>query len=422
MTEEFKEKNVLILDAFSSIHVGNGVLIDNSIKLIKEINPDAKVNLLSMDPETNRVKYPDVDYPMFGIFWRNKGFLQKLTWIVSNFIFVFLQIVNQYTLRISPKKLSFSSYQKRAFDKIEKADVCVSIIGEAINDNFYQALYFWLFNYWITIRMGKRFVLFPQSIGPLENSFNKFIVYRTLKNASLLIARDQNSFNKLVELGFEESQIAYSVDVGLLQEIEPSSQYLINDYFESNDSKKVIGLTLSKFPGEIEGPQNYLDIIIQEIRKEVDPTGYKILLMPSNYVKNGESADYQVCFHAYTQLKQTHEVSILPNRTFFPNEYTTLLSQLHFFISTRMHVTILACSQAIPTIAISSQFKIKGFMENIGQGNFIVELDNLLKLSDKIKIVLHDRDSISVSIKDNVSKQKKTLIEIQKLLKPVFCD
>ncbi|MGQ1892001.1 polysaccharide pyruvyl transferase family protein [Thermophagus sp. OGC60D27] len=422
MKKVLKSKNVLILDSLSSIHIGNGVLIDNSIKLIKEINPNVTVNLLSMDPETNRIKYKNVDYPMFGVFWRNKSFFQKIVWIVSNIVFVFLQILNQYTFKISPQKLSFNSYQKRAFDKIKKADVCVSIIGEAINDNFYQALYFWLFNYWITIRMGKRFVLFPQSIGPLDNFFNKFLVFHALKDASLLIARDQNSYKKLFEIGFKKSQIAYSVDVGLLQEVGDTSKYSVNDYFEKKDSKKVIGLTLSKFPGEIEGPQNYLDIILQVVRKEVDPSKYKILILPSNYIKNGVSSDYEICYQAYLKLRQVYEVSILANRLFFPKEYTTLLSQLYFFISTRMHVTIMACSQAIPTIAISSQFKIAGFMENIGQERFVVELERLNELSVKIKNVLQDRDRISSSIKNNVSEQKKTLGEIQKILKPFFCD
>lgn len=419
---KFKRKNVLILDSFSSIHVGNGVLIDNSIKLIKEINPAAKVCMLSMDPDTNKEKYPETDYSMFGVFWRNKGALLKLFWILSNSAFILLQIINQYSFRISPKKLTFNAYQKRAFERIEQSDVCVSIIGEAINDNFYQALFFWLFNYWITIRMGKKFVLFPQSIGPLNNTLNKFFVFQALKNADFLIARDHDSYDKLLDLGFKKEKVIYSVDVGLLQDVDSSISYPINEYFSDNNSKKIVGLTLSKFPGEIEGPENYLDIIVDELKNVLDPIVYKILLMPSNYIRDGESADYRICSKALQKLESTYEVSILTNRVYFPIEYTSILSQLHFFISTRMHVTILACSQSIPTIAISSQHKIAGFMSNIGQEDFIVELDKLKQLSQKIKNVIENRQKISDSIECNVQKQKKTLIEIQELLKPVFCD
>ncbi|NPA44919.1 MAG: polysaccharide pyruvyl transferase family protein, partial [Chlorobi bacterium] len=407
------------LDALSSIHVGNGVLLENSIALMQKAIPDSEFSILSMDKKTNEIIYNDVNYTMFGVFWRGKGKVKKVLWIVLHVLFVFIQIVNQYTFKIDPVKLSFNNYQRTAFRKIKESDVCISIIGEAINDNFYQALYFWLFKYWITMRLGKKFILLPQSIGPLNNRINKFFVYHFLKKADLLVARDEKSFEKLKELGFKQKQIAYSIDVGIMQTAEAASRYPVNAYFNEHKERKVIGLTLSKFPSEIKVDVDYLSIIINGIRKVVNPDDFNILIMPSNYILDGESNDYKLCKKAKHLLSQDYNVEILPNRVFFPKEYTTLLSQLYFFISTRMHVTILAASQYIPTLAVSSQHKITGFMRNIGQEELALQLDEIDRIADKIEYVISNRDDISLSIKNNVIEQKKSLEELVKRIQKV---
>ena len=60
------------------------------------------------------------------------------------------------SLKINSVKFTYTAEQRNAIEAIERSDICVSCGGEIINDGFYQALPFWLFSYWLSIKKGKK--------------------------------------------------------------------------------------------------------------------------------------------------------------------------------------------------------------------------------------------------------------------------
>jgi len=397
-------KKILLMDAYSTIHVGNGALLDNTIKLAKLGFKDSEVIILSTDIETCKLQYKEVYKPMYGYFWRGLSGVQKYLWALKQVAHIGIQIINEFTFKISPEKLAFNADQRTALKKMMETDVCISLSGENINDTFYQALYFWLFSYWLVIRKGKKFILFPQSVGPLNNKFNRWVVYHSLKNASLLVGRDQKSFETLLSLGFNEKKIMYVPDVAIQQDIKDNID--IHKYFK-DDNKKVIGVTVSKIPSEIRTDIDYTQKVYQGLVDSLDNDSYKILLMPSNYIKDGVSEDYILCTSLKEKLSDKFEVSIIENKPHFSDEYKSLLVQLDFFISTRMHVSILATSGLTPTIAINTQHKIRGYMENINMGKYCIDMDNLDNLNTLITTVLENRAAVSHDIEIGVRNLKK---------------
>jgi len=396
-------KKILLMDAYSTIHVGNGALLDNTIKLAKIGFPDSEVIILSTDIETCKLQYNDVYKPMYGYFWRGLSGIKKYFWALKQVAHIGVQTLNQFTFKISPEKLAFNNDQKNAIKKMMEADVCISLSGENINDTFYQALYFWLFSYWFVILNGKKFILFPQSIGPLNNRFNRWIVYHALKNASLLVGRDQKSFETLLSLGFEEKKVMFVPDVAIQQDIK--SGINIHRYF-SDHNKKVVGVTVSKIPSEIKTEVDYTQEVYNGLINSLANTEYKILLMPSNYIKNGVSEDYKLCTALKERLSDNFEVAIIENKPHFSDEYKSLLIQLDLFISTRMHVSILATSGFTPTIAINTQHKIRGYMENIGMGNCCIEMNELNNLNNLISTVIVNRSNIRDDLERGIKKLK----------------
>jgi len=106
-------------------------------------------------------------------------------------------------------------------------------------------------------------------------------------------------------------------------------------------------------------------------------------------------------------LLDKFETSILENRPYFPDEYTALLSQLEFFISTRMHVAIMATTAFTPTIAINTQHKIMGYMKNIEMEHFCVEYAELNTIYDLSLEILNSREKIVINLKNANAKLKK---------------
>lgn len=383
---------ILIMDAFSTIHVGNGALLENTIKLCEEAWGTCEFYIITMDKETNKQKYNEacLYYPMFGGFWFGRERVGKLIWAARQGAFMLLHILNENTFKISSRKLTFSNNQKNAMKAIEKADVCISSSGEMISDTFYQMLPFWLFTYWLAIKKEKPFILFPQSVGPLKMGWTRTLVKMALKNAAFLVGRDKPSHEALLSLGFERDKVMFSPDVAIQQEIGEAD---IHAYF-ADRSKKVVGITISSPPRrEMGEPVDFIIEIGKQIEK-FEPEKYKILIMPSNYLRDGISADYLLCQQLKERLEARFETAILHNRPYFPEEYSALLSQLEFLISTRMHVAILATSIGTPTIAVNTQHKIRAYMTNINMDQFCVEYSDISCIGSLIQEIENERQSL----------------------------
>jgi len=398
-------KKVLLMDAFSTIHVGNGALQENTIKLCEDAWGEGEFHILTMDKKTNKLKYDEarLDAPMFGGFWFGRGKIGKVIWAVKQAAFMLLHIVNEKTFKISSQKLAFSEDQKNAIKAIEEADICVSCSGEMISDTFYQMLPFWLFTFWFATSKGKKFFLFPQSIGPLQMGWTRTLVKLALKNSALLVGRDKPSYETLQSLGFDAKMVMFAPDVAIQQELGEAD---VHSYFP-NSAKKVIGITISNPPHrEMGTPVDFVQAIGTQI-EALDPQEYKIIIMPSNYVHDGISADYALCDRLKERLAARFETAILHNRPYFPDEYTTLLSQLEFFISTRMHVSIMATSIATPTIAINTQHKILAYMSNINMESFCVEYADITSIGGLIQKIESDRGVVVERLKSANTALKK---------------
>lgn len=413
------KKKILLMDTLSTIHVGNGALLENTIKLCKDAYGDCDFEIITMDKETNALKYDanTLYAPMFGKFWFGLGKFGKIFWAIKNTVFMLLHLINENTLKIDSKKVTFTDAQKKAIEAIERSEICVSCGGEIIGDTFYQALPFWLFTYWLAIKKGKKFILFPQSVGPLKKSWTRWLVYNAIKNAQLYVGRDKPSHETLQSLGFDDNKIMFIPDVAIQQEVGEAN---IHSYFK-NREKKVIGITISNPPHSEMGKR--VDFV-EEIGSQIalfNPSTYKILIMPSNYKLHEISPDYALCLKLKDKLSDKFETAILENRPYFPAEYTSLLSQLDFFISTRMHVAILATTAFTPTIAINTQHKIMGYMKNIEMEYFCVEYENLNTVYSLALEIINNRDKLVHNLKKSNGKLKKEhekfIIRLRELIK-----
>ncbi|PJB82590.1 MAG: hypothetical protein CO090_02335 [Acidobacteria bacterium CG_4_9_14_3_um_filter_49_7] len=405
-------KRVLLMDTLSTIHVGNGALLENTIKLCNEAFGPCEIHIITTDIETNKLRYDKLHNSMFGTFASGRGRIGKIAWLVKEAFFIFLQIANELTVRFSSRRLAFNDDQKNAIRAIEDCDVCVSCGGEVLLDTYFKTLPFWLFTYWLAIRKHKTFILFPQSVGPLKKRWTRALVRLALKNATLLVGRDKPSCETLSSLGFHQKQVMYAPDVAIFQEAGTCD---VHSCF-SDRNKKVVGVTVSRPPFHEMGAEVDLVSGIGAQIEKLSPSEFKVLIMPSNYIRDGISTDYALCLQLKDRLLSRFETAILENRPWFPDEYTAMLEGLEFFISTRMHVTILATTVGIPAIAINTQHKIRGYMENIKMEQFCLEYDEIGRIFELSQEIISNRVAISDELKKaNASLKKEYEPFIRKL-------
>lgn len=404
-------KKILLIDAFSTMHVGNGALIDNTYKLCKKhISED--IEILTIDLQTNEGRFPKLKEDFFSEYNGNKS--RKLSFSIKLAAFYITETINE---KIFSGRLSFpwNKSLKNIIDSINASDVCISLSGETINDHYRPHMYLRLLTYHLAIKKGKKFIVFPQSIGPVFLPFSKFLLRRVLGNAFAIIARDNASFSLSKSLWNGcKAKILFSPDVATTQESSPQP------IPGTCEDLKIIGLTVSEIPKEEMGFNgDYLDSLIDQIKESFPPTDFQFALMPSNYKRGEISADYSKSLDAKQKLEQLgYKTTILDNCIIHPDIYQGMQKNLFAFISTRMHVGILGTSAGIPTLMINTQHKIKEYMKLIGMETFALELNELHLASERLKEITQNNQSIRNKL---ITENKKirnlvenTIIDLKK--------
>ncbi|MGE8152641.1 polysaccharide pyruvyl transferase family protein [Pseudomonas vancouverensis] len=394
------KNDAVFIDAFSTIHVGNGALLDNSYKLAKEYLHTDKIHVITADTETNKNRYENVLPDIFSMYPKTKS--KKMIWsawyilnCIACWIFISLKTPSKYWL--------VSKEFKATFKTIESSKYVISISGETLNDFFAPQMYMRCIMFYLCIKSGKKFCVFPQSIGPIFRNSSKKMLKFCLGNAEVIFARDKVSFELSKEIWSNcRAKIAYCPDVAVTQESTIAED---KEYFP--DGRSLVGITLSNPPEEIPGGKNYVDMMISTISNSLDKSQHNILLMPSNFKKNDISDDYNTCEYAMNRFREAgFAANILPNDIIHPDTYQGIQKSLHLFISSRMHVGILATSAATPTIMLNTQHKIRGYMENIGMADFVVEYQGI---ESELPSLIHHCNQQNDLIREQLKIQNKSM-------------
>jgi polysaccharide pyruvyl transferase WcaK-like protein len=92
---------------------------------------------------------------------------------------------------------------------------------------------------------------------------------------------------------------------------------------------------------------------------------------------------------------------ILIDEDFSPEVIKSIISTMDIFISTRLHPTIFSVSQAVPTMALHSQNKVRDFMVrcNLSEYFFSIENTNVKTWVNTAIYLLEKRHEVSNRIR-----------------------
>lgn len=417
-------KKILIADAYTPAHIGNGVLLSSSISVIRRSFPDAVIRFLSLEM-TTPTHLTSLPYDAFPFrFPVSVSFSRKVLWLMKEIPFMMMHILNRCTFRFKPSTLCIKGCKKDAFMQIEEADIVVSITGEAINDLTRTTLPFFLFTYWLAISLGKKMVVFPQSIGPLSRAWTRGMTAFVLKRCALVFGRDQYAIAELNGLGIPQSIAKFSPDVGVIQpyvSLDVATRILESQNIRPSN-KRFIGITVSRIKEEGIAGINHIEIMLKSIKQTLSPIDTHLLILPANIpVNDHDLGDLPECEAFAAALSEFHP-DILTPRIYRPEEYKGILGLLELFITSRMHVAILSTMAGTPTITLNTQRKLHGYMSNIGQERYSLNLDNLSveSLGAAINSAISEREVIQESLKCSAAKMEREINNLALLLRQKF--
>lgn len=411
----YRNKKALFLDAYSSSHVGNDVLLDSSAQFLYHIWPEIELHVQAQVPESfsETVAMHTFSRTMFSDIPQGGSTISKFFWLMRVTGFMVLQWLNAISFRLPPYWLAFPGIRRSALKKIYEADVVVSIGGEMINDSFRKTLPMYMFMFWLAGRFGKKIIIFPQSIGPLRRRWTRWLTATVLARCSVVIARDKPSLDELLSLGLSGSQASFSPDVGVAQPQatrEEAEQALRELGVNLNEKKVWVGVVVSSWVEEGIARRNYLDILADSLMQMAEQNDLGIVFMPANMpVYGNDSADYDAAERVIRVLGNKADCYLLKPAVYSARRYKAMTACMDMVISTRMHASILSTMAGTPTITINTQRKLLGYMSNIGQAGLSIDISDLTvdKLSACQKACIDD----AYAIRQSLSKAREKVTE-----------
>ena len=216
------------------------------------------------------------------------------------------------------------------------------------------------------------FVIMPQTIGPFLEERNKDRIIGILKKSAKIYVRDDNYVEELRRNG-----LSYTKTKDLSYYMQPMP-------FSIDIQRPCIGVNLSglaysnKF-GNLAGQFESYPLLMKAIVKNFQERGCYVYIIPHSYNVNSPETfndDMESSKEFYNSLENKNNVYLVDKDLISP-QLKYLISQVDFFIGTRMHANFAAIFTGTPVFGLAYSYKFKSAFDNNGIYNRTIDINNL---------------------------------------------
>ncbi|MCA5014097.1 MULTISPECIES: polysaccharide pyruvyl transferase family protein [unclassified Enterococcus] len=266
----------------------------------------------------------------------------------------------------------------------------------------------------ITVYSRTPLMLAPQTYGPFESGFGRFLAKYIVNKASVVLSRDILSKEALAKLSNRE--VSASTDVAFTLPYD-------NSFYSIKQDKLNIGINVSQLlwvGGYTQENQFGLTIdyktYIYSIIEWLNSTGkYNIYIVP-HVVKEPEDSyvdSIENDILVSHELKNKYEFLTVAPIFNDPIEAKSYISLMDLFIGSRMHATIASFSSGVPTIPLAYSRKFEGVFNNLGYCH-VVDGKTLTtdEAIERTKKLVEDRERLKVNIEESEKNVKEAISRI----------
>lgn len=319
------------------------------------------------NPFRKRIKIKEKDLDVFGVNWKQ---------ITMN-VFFLERILIKYKIH----------FFKSKFKNVISNTVLVAAIngGDGLTDIYG--------NYMLYARLREinfaqyfhiPYVILPQTIGPFQEEINKDNILKVLRGAEKVFVRDHNFDSELKKgnIPFENTN-----DLSFFMKPMPFPVEIKHPAVGINLS----GLAYSNKFGNLVGQFDCYPLLIQKIIENFRTKKINVYLIPHSYnveIPEANNDDMFSTKEFYENLPDKDGVYFFDKDLVSP-QVKYLISQMDYFIGTRMHANFAAIFTKTPVFGLAYSYKFEGAFNVNGLRDSTYMINNMEKsdipmLIDKI--------------------------------------
>ncbi len=279
-----------------------------------------------------------------------------------------------------------SSGEARKMLKIKSVDAIIDTSGYAYGDawNVDRCKDAWT---WIDYCKNhhKPYIFLPQAWGPFEKGDIAEWTRRLCEDASLLFARDKESFNHLSSLLDKPSdKIHIAPDIAFRFQGAHSNigASILRDVGYEFGTKPLIGIVPNmRIYGRTLGTgsnNKYIQLLVEAANYCINNLGAAVLLLPNEIKVPGKTGRDDRFLCGIIESLVTNNKYCFTIRNYHQSEtIKSVISHLDLLIASRFHSLVFALSSKIPVIALGWSHKYSELMTTFGMDGYVCRHDRL---------------------------------------------
>lgn len=261
----------------------------------------------------------------------------------------------------------------------------------------------------LVIFAKKKLIFLPQTIGPFNTIYGKFMGSYILRRVSRLYVRDDKSNDFLNRINVRFTKW---IDMAVYMQPKPCGFSVKSGTIGINISSLIFyGYSKNGIidPGAY---KEFITMVIDELIKN----NFRVLLIPHTYqVAAGQNEGDLSAIKEMMKLKNHDSLDFI-NSEYNAQELKYIISKLDFFIGSRMHSCIAALSSNIPTVGLAYSYKYEGTFDMFEQKECIVDLKRLQSKSlinlKKVNMLIENRAAIKEALTKINLNRKDLMVNI----------
>ncbi|WP_418234684.1 polysaccharide pyruvyl transferase CsaB [Butyricicoccus sp.] len=300
---------------------------------------------------------------------------------------------------------------KEIWQAVGKAELFVSGGGSLIqNATSSRSLYYYLMTLLMAKLRGCKVMMYGSGIGPVYGKFHRWaagkIIDRCVDVATL---RDEDSRRELGYMGVRKPKMLCTADPTIsIHQLDREQGNKLLEYLGIPADGEYLGLGLRQWKGFDEAVEN----IAEALEYAYKAYGLIPVFVPIEYPNDCQAAkkviDKLNC--PYYLISEQLEIS----------ETVSVLAHMKAMIGMRLHSLIFAVENGVPSVGVSYDMKVDGFLKSIGCADALLHIESVTarQLQKQIDRCMQaqERSKWQQAAQVLTNEESKNLHEARKLL------
>lgn len=314
----------VICGAYGRGNAGDDAILNAIIHELHQVDPDLPVSVASRRPNDTRRRNPVQSYHMFHF-----GALGRA---------------------------------------LDQAELFISGGGSLIqNATSSRSLYYYLLTLMLAKKHGCKVMMYGCGIGPVYGRFHRWAAARVIDNyVDIITLRDADSVSEIKRMGVSRPRIVRTADPTIcIQPLEAEQTQKLLERLDIPPEGKYIGFGLRDWKG--------FDRAAPEIARAAQYAwskyGLTPVFIPIEFPHDCEAARRVIKYLGCPYHLITERITI--------KETISVLSRMSLVVGMRLHSLIFAVENGVPSIGISYDLKVDGFLRSIGREDATLHVHNV---------------------------------------------